>query len=490
VDSCSVSGPAPLNGQQTYTAYVAKDRPSSGTPQNDVRAVSNTVTVTNRGWEASSITLEASRPTYTLAQGADWVTATISPNLVAPYYLSIYDSHQQLVQYCAPAATTCQTPGTAPLQGSETYTAYVAQDHPNTGPPVVDVSAVSNTVTVANLGWRGQVLLASSTTTVTSGNPVAQLSVQASSAVPSSYRMSVYDDEGLVYDCGAGRASCDVGVVVGSDAVRFFRAYVATTAPGRGPPVDARAVSGPVAVTGIPEAALLAAPPVQRLASQLVTRYGPEEACLVLGETVRTHAARSSVPDVTLVCNAKGIQTALKLIIGTATAGGALVALHESATGTTPTTTHPDCDHVGENGECLDAGSPPTETPTPNPAGGAISPPSNCLNGTDRQALEEGMPENRHHVATYYGDWGRQFQEILSKYGLDAETWDGNIVTTPHRGPHPVEYHKWVLGNMQKADAQANGDVEVFKALFKEWVVDKVVADPTIVRLAYWKCYR
>ena len=30
----------------------------------------------------------------------------------------------------------------------------------------------------------------------------------------------------------------------------------------------------------------------------------------------------------------------------------------------------------------------------------------------------------------------------------------------------------------------------VFTSLFKSWVVDVVAADPTIVRLSYWQCYR
>lgn len=34
------------------------------------------------------------------------------------------------------------------------------------------------------------------------------------------------------------------------------------------------------------------------------------------------------------------------------------------------------------------------------------------------------------------------------------------------------------------------GDVAVFNALFNSWIVDVVKADPTIVRVAHWKCYR
>ncbi len=48
---CSGSTGAPLNGTRTYTAYVSYGYPpSSGPPTNDVRATSESVSVTNVGW--------------------------------------------------------------------------------------------------------------------------------------------------------------------------------------------------------------------------------------------------------------------------------------------------------------------------------------------------------------------------------------------------------------------------------------------------------
>lgn len=59
----------------------------------------------------------------------------------------------------------------------------------------------------------------------------------------------------------------------------------------------------------------------------------------------------------------------------------------------------------------------------------------------------------------------------------------------PSRPPPP-----WVppevLQNMEAADSIAQGDVDTSTRLNTTWVIDKVVADPTIVRVAYWKCYR
>lgn len=53
-----------------------------------------------------------------------------------------------------------------------------------------------------------------------------------------------------------------------------------------------------------------------------------------------------------------------------------------------------------------------------------------------------------------------------------------------------MEYHRWVMNNLRLADQIADGDAAVLKDLFRNWVGDRVEADPTITRLAYWKCRR
>lgn len=62
-----------------------------------------------------------------------------------------------------------------------------------------------------------------------------------------------------------------------------------------------------------------------------------------------------------------------------------------------------------------------------------------------------------------------------------------------HAGPHPWNYHNWVLQRMRAADVVAQQHpVEeqstVFLAEFQREVVDVVLEDPTVVRAAYWKC--
>ena len=112
-----------------------------------------------------------------------------------------------------------------------------------------------------------------------------------------------------------------------------------------------------------------------------------------------------------------------------------------------------------------------------------------------RSYLLESMPDRYHHMATKYGEWGADFQALLDGYGLGLDVADParswNVYQVPHVGPHPAEYHQWVYENMELAARAAGyGNTEEFKALFREWVVDRVRADPTIVRVAYWKCYR
>ena len=66
------------------------------------------------------------------------------------------------------------------------------------------------------------------------------------------------------------------------------------------------------------------------------------------------------------------------------------------------------------------------------------------------------------------------------------QTW--NKVAIPHAGPHPPGYHKWALGNFRLALDRSGGDVELFKALFREYVLKPVWQDPTVVRNDWWNC--
>ena len=105
------------------------------------------------------------------------------------------------------------------------------------------------------------------------------------------------------------------------------------------------------------------------------------------------------------------------------------------------------------------------------------------------------MPDEFHHMATWYGEWAAQFQQIADKCGLSvrhtARAW--SVFEMPHKGPHPWNYHNWVYEQMQDADGVAQSTPEdlrtqTFIAEFRQRVVDVVLDDPTVVRAAYWAC--
>jgi hypothetical protein len=199
-----------------------------------------------------------------------------------------------------------------------------------------------------------------------------------------------------------------------------------------------------------------------------------------------------------LVCTSQGLKAALQFaskLVGLEHVLEVVDSLaHATNEDPQPELSYPDCDQVSADGTCLDEGTPPSSSPLPepDPAGGGIRPPPNCMDGATAQQLTDSMPVQAHHVATRYGAWYETFQSIVSRYGLDVidSTAEWNVFTMPHRGPHPAEYHTWVLQNMINIDIVADGDRDTFIQLFRTRVVDVVIEDPTITRVAYWECYR
>jgi hypothetical protein len=116
-------------------------------------------------------------------------------------------------------------------------------------------------------------------------------------------------------------AQCTLGVPDPGADVAIYKAYVevyaTSTRPGPGSPTPITA-STPVVVTsastGNDSLALLSTPAVTQLEAQVLTQQGTEQACLSLGEAVRTNALRSSVPDATLICTTQGLHRALRFI--------------------------------------------------------------------------------------------------------------------------------------------------------------------------------
>jgi len=234
--------------------------------------------------------------------------------------------------------------------------------------------------------------------------------------------------------------------------------------------------------------------PVQRAASRLVQRYG-DDSCEVLVEAVRIGIALVATPDLHAICTTGGVVRALAFAQGSSTAMGLLdivPPLMHAADGSRIDARDPECEQFAEDGTCIEGDAVPDAEPEPDPVSGAIKPPQNCLDDRARQALEDSMPEQGHHMATWYGLFGVEFAQIFAQYGLDINgAW--NVKAIPHRGPHPWSYHNWVLTNVRRASASARLvpaelQADVFRRLFTQYVVDVVERDPTIVRAAYWKC--
>lgn len=239
---------------------------------------------------------------------------------------------------------------------------------------------------------------------------------------------------------------------------------------------------------------LITSATAQRLIGRLTDRY-QLESCAALGEAVRAEMRVVAVPDLTGVCAASGVTAALHFARGSDVSTGPLdvmPALFDAADGPLLSEFHPECDELALDGSCIDGEVLVAPEPQPDPAGGAIKPPSNCLDPLARQLLEDSMPVEGHHMATKYGELGEEFRQIFDSYSLSIDgLW--NVWEIRHRGPHPWNYHDWVMQNTRRADAAAqlapaSQQAAVFQSLFKQYVVDPVLQDSTIVRAAYWKC--
>jgi RHS repeat-associated protein len=239
------------NGQsQTYTAYVAQDRPATEPPVKDVK-VSGQVQVTNRGW-VGGLEIDVDRPVVDAFNGKANVTVKPSIPLVAPYSLSLYDdSTGKRVAYCAASNKACADAWvvavTVPNGGDKTFTAYVAAEYPSGNPPAKDVR-VSGSVRIVNEAWQGTLEAWADRPVVDAVDPKATVEAKTSLPLVAPYVLSVYDSTTgrRVAYCQASNNACAdvwrVSVTVPNDTMRRFEVFVAADNPTTGPPVkDVRA---------------------------------------------------------------------------------------------------------------------------------------------------------------------------------------------------------------------------------------------------------
>ncbi len=126
------------NATRTYTAYVAQDCPTPGPPTNDVKATSS-ATVSNVGY-TGTVTASVGTTTTDANSPGTTLTMTLSKPMALPYAVSVYDDLGNRL-YCDGRAGYSSYPvGVSPAtNATRTYTAYVAQDCPTSGPPTNDV---------------------------------------------------------------------------------------------------------------------------------------------------------------------------------------------------------------------------------------------------------------------------------------------------------------------------------------------------------------
>jgi hypothetical protein len=128
---------------RTYSAQVSQDTPSPGPPNVDVRD-QQSVTISNQGW-TGGLELTATPSTVTSSQPTATLTITLSKPLASPYWATVYDGQgNRLYTWGVGSGTTLSLNVTPNQSAASTYTAYVSQDTPSPGPPIVDVRAMAS----------------------------------------------------------------------------------------------------------------------------------------------------------------------------------------------------------------------------------------------------------------------------------------------------------------------------------------------------------
>lgn len=440
-----------------------------------------------------TVSLTAEATSLPASSSSTKLTAQPSAALTYGYYTVIIDANRTVKASCPYSSYSCVATVSLDPGTSNTYTALIVYGTDSTA-----IDRPISTSTAVKV-FRGTWSLSLSTpdTTLSSSEKYAQVFASTTPFLAPGYGISIFDQTGtLLRYC---TSDCSSYATVPSSGLASVWAFVTKGQPASGSRPSVFVTSaGPLSITNLDESALLQSSEVGALQTSLIARYGTElAACVAIGEAARTHAARSSVPDVTLVCMNKGLAEGLKFlsrILGLNNTIQAIETLVAANTDPEPANPQPDCDFIGFDGTCLDEGSPSTSAPTPepDPMSGGIRPPPNCMDNDARHTLIEVMPEQLHHVATRFGQWADRFNMYVSKYGLDVADNAGewNVIMVPHRGPHPAEYHQWVLSNLEAATRVAGDDKALFLSLYREWVVNVVTGDPTITRLSYWKCHR
>ncbi|GEL95406.1 hypothetical protein CCO02nite_20640 [Cellulomonas composti] len=496
--ACSTKVSVDVDATRSFSAYVTMNSvPNPGPPSGAVVLASSSTAVHRSGW-TGSLTLVADEPTLQADKGSTYVRAIVNPSAATnPHpYVTIGDAQSgQLVKSCLMSSIPCSEKVSVGIDQSRSLVAYVTDTCCSGGRPTSGIRASAG-VAVKRSGWHGSVSLAASVSTFGSAGGKSLITATIAPDVNETGLItSIYNAEThtRVANCSQSLVTCSYSANIGAGAYKSFIAFVAKDAPSDAlPSVDIRASSGRVVVTSIQIDAVEASPLVISLATLLVQKYG-DSACLTLGAWIPSHRAMSSVPDVTLVCNAKGIVAAIRMIATLDDVARALQSLIDTIQDDVAPIEDfdPDCYHVSDEGICLDEGTPDLDYDPEPGADGGIDLPGNCIKDpVYNQNLLDSLPTQKHHLATDKSPqtWTPYFEEIIEDYPGLTLNQDWNLLSMPHRGRHPNAYHQWVLENMELAQEVAGDDADEFLRLFAKWVREPIENNPLAIRGAWWRC--
>lgn len=212
-----------------------------------------------------------------------WLELELDKPTLSYYRASLYNSAGQKVWDNGPSpSTTYEISAYVPPGTSETFTAYVALDAPQSGPPQDDVR-FSESVGVTNEGWRGSLNFSPSASSV--ADPWSSVYLTANiSEVLSGYKIGIYDENGTRVDYHevGWLKQFSTSVTPGTSGTKTYTAYVAPQAPPAGPPTSGvRAVASITFSNGSVSQEQVEGVDVDALVSALAS-YSDEEIMLVM----------------------------------------------------------------------------------------------------------------------------------------------------------------------------------------------------------------
>lgn len=197
VFTLTYSAQPPNLAAKSYRAYVATTCPTTGVPgaAQGLAVASASVSVTNVGWDGT-LSLAASPSSTDANAPSSTLTATMSKQIVSPYFVCIYDEANNQVLISSNAASngtafSVTKSVTIPNKATKTYTAVVATSCPPTG-PATGIAKTSAAIPVMNQGWNGTLTLTADPSVTDANSPSTTLTARMSKQIVSPYLICIY----------------------------------------------------------------------------------------------------------------------------------------------------------------------------------------------------------------------------------------------------------------------------------------------------------